>query len=252
MTRVIAFLSGKGGVGKTFLVANLGVALVEMGKSVTVVDGNLTTPNLALHLGMSFFPKTIHDVLKGKATLLEAIYEHDTGLRVIPAGISINDLRNVDARDFAPALLELVGKEEIVLIDAAAGLGREALAAIEASDEAVFVTNPELPAVLDALKASKMAEQLGVKVTGCVLNRVTRKSFELSAREIGELIDMEILGEIPEDETVKKAIALRVPVVVYDPRARASVAIKQIAARLIGARYEERIPWYKRIFPFLR
>ena len=97
-----------------------------------------------------------------------------------------------------------------------------------------------------------MAEQLGVKVTGCVLNRVTRKSFELSAREIGELIDMEILGEIPEDETVKKAIALRVPVVVYDPRARASVAIKQIAARLIGARYEERIPWYKRIFPFLR
>jgi septum site-determining protein MinD len=63
MTRVITVLSGKGGVGKTFVTANLGVTLAEMGKDVTILDGNLTTPNLGLHLGIPIFPRTIHDVL---------------------------------------------------------------------------------------------------------------------------------------------------------------------------------------------
>ena len=142
MTRIIACVSGKGGAGKTTLVANLGIALARMGKDVTVIDANLTTPNLGLHLGVPLSPITIHDVLKGKANIAQAIYRHESGLKVIPAGIALKDLKGVDARDLSTAILDLLGNTEIVLIDAAAGLGREALAAVEASDEMLLITNP--------------------------------------------------------------------------------------------------------------
>jgi len=250
MTQVISIVSGKGGVGKTMLTANLGVALSQLGKRVTIIDGNLTTPNLGLHLGMTNAPITLHDVLKGKATLLEAIYEHETGLKVVPAGISLADLRGVDAKDLAAALLDLVGRDEIVLIDAAAGLGREAVAAMEASSEVIFVTNPELPAVLDAIKASKLAEQMGISVRGCVVNRVEGRKHELTPAEIESLVDMDVLALIPEDRAVKEAIAARMPVLLYKPNSKASIAIANLARRLVGL--PERVPWYARLFWFIK
>ena len=199
---------------------------------------------------MSYAPVTLHDVLKGRATLLEAIYEHETGLKVIPAGISLADLRGIDAKDLAAALLDLVGRDEIVLIDAAAGLGREAIAAMEASNEVIFVTNPELPAVLDALKASKLAEQMGVGVRGCVVNRVERKRHELTLNEIESLVDMDVLAVIPEDRAVKEAIAKRIPVLLYKPNSRVSIAIINLARKLVGL--PEKVPWYAKLFWFVR
>jgi len=251
MTRVISIVSGKGGVGKTMLAANLGIALSELGKSVTLIDGNITTANLSLHLGMPIFPVTLHDVLKGKSSILDAIYEHHTGVKIIPAGISLEDLKGTDIRDLPSLLTNLFGKEEIIIIDAAAGLGREALTAMESGDEVIFVTNPELPAVLDVLKAGKLSLQLGVKPLGCVVNRVTGKKHEMNEREISSLTDMEILAKIPEDENVKKAISEKLPVIKYKPNSPASVEIKKLARRLIGIDYFEE-PWYKKVLWFLR
>ncbi|MDI6721594.1 MAG: AAA family ATPase, partial [Candidatus Aenigmarchaeota archaeon] len=160
MTRIIACISGKGGVGKTTVVSNLGVALAKFGRNVIVVDANLTTPNLGLHLGVPLYPTTLHDVLKGTAAIKDAIYYHDSGLKIIPAGLSLRDLRGVDSRDLPNVLLDLLGTSDIVLLDAAAGLGKETLSAIEAADETMLVANPELTSVADALKASKLAQQL--------------------------------------------------------------------------------------------
>src|SRR3989344_7937334 len=124
MTRLICVCSGKGGVGKTFLTANLGVALAEFGKDVAIVDANLTTPNLGLHMGIPLYPVTLHDVLKGNAKISDAIYEHESGLKIIPAGLSLKDLRGVDARDLSNAVIDLLGTIDIVILDASAGLGR--------------------------------------------------------------------------------------------------------------------------------
>ncbi len=240
MTRIIACVSGKGGAGKTTIVANLGVALAKMGKDVTVLDANLTTPNLGLHLGVPLYPITLHDVLKGKANIAQATYRHDSGLKIIPAGIALKDLKGVDARDLSTAILDLLGNTEIVLIDAAAGLGREALASLEAADELLLITNPELPAVTDALKCAKLAEQLGTKVTGVVVNRKSGKPHEMSGSEIMSMLDnYELLGEIPEDIEVKKAVSRRTPVVHYNPNAVASKEIKRLAARLAGVEFLE-------------
>jgi len=184
--------------------------------------------------------------------LSDAIYEHDFGFKIVPAGLSLNDLKGIDARDLPTALLELFATDDIVLIDGAAGLGREALAALETSDELLIVTNPELPSVLDALKAEKLAEQLGAKLLGVVVNRVGGKSHELSIREIEDMLELPVLAKIPEDENVKKAIARRIPVVKYNPYSPASIEFKKLAAQLIGQRIDIGLPWWKKIFSFLR
>ncbi|RLI96730.1 MAG: septum site-determining protein MinD [Candidatus Aenigmatarchaeota archaeon] len=251
MTRIISIVSGKGGAGKTTLTANLGASLAKMGYDVVVIDANLTTPNLGMHLGIPLSPATFHDVLKGKVTIEDATYQHESGLRIIPAGIGINDLKGVDARDIPAALLDLIGKADIILIDAAAGLGREALAAIEASDEVIIVTNPDLPSVTDALKAVKLAEELGVKVTGVVLNRVKKKKHEMKDKDISAMLDnVPIIAKIPEDELVQQAISVRTPVVQHSPNAFVSQKINKLAANIVGEDIEIRKPWYQRLFNF--
>src|SRR4030042_2598470 len=96
MTRIITIASGKGGVGKTTLVSNLAAALAGFKKSVIAVDGNLTTANLGIHLGIPLYPVTLQDVLNGKARLKDALYYHDSGFRVLPADVSIEKLLSPD------------------------------------------------------------------------------------------------------------------------------------------------------------
>ncbi|MFH0832119.1 MAG: cell division ATPase MinD [Candidatus Aenigmatarchaeota archaeon] len=252
MTRIIACVSGKGGAGKTTIAANLGAALTEFGKDVVVLDANLTTPNLGLHLGVPLYPTTLHDVLKGKAKIQDAIYEHSSGLKIIPAGIALKDLKGVDVRGLSSAILDLLGNVDIVIIDAAAGLGREALAAMECADELLLITNPELTAVTDALKAAKLAEQMGTKISGVVVNRVTGRKHELNRRDILRLLgDVELLAEVPEDVAVQEAIAIRTPIVHHKPSSISSREIRNLASRLIGREVKAEI-WYRKFFPFIR
>jgi len=252
MTRIISVVSGKGGAGKTTLVANLGAALAEMGKDVTIIDANLTTPNLGFHLGVPLYPTTLHDVLKGRARIQDALYAHDSGVKIIPAGIGINDLKGIDARDLPNSLLDLLGNTDIILIDAAAGLGREALSAIESSDELLVVTNPELPAVADALKAMKLAQEVGTKISGVVLNRVTGGRYEMPLEDIKHMLDVDVLAAIPEDDAVKQAIAEKTPVVHFAPKSKASREIRKLAAQLVGEDvFIKNEPWFVRLFKFL-
>ena len=253
MTRIIAVVSGKGGVGKTTIVANLGAALAKMGKNVIILDANLTTPSLGLHLGVPLYPITLHDVLKGRANIKDAVYTHESGVSIVPAGLSLRDMRGVDSKDLPNALLDLLGSAEIIILDASAGLGRETLAAIEAADEMLIVTNPEISAITDALKSVKVAEQLGTRTTGFILNRVTGKNHEMTRRDILNMLDtIEFLGEVPEDISVQRSVASRIPVVNYNPNSSASNEIMRIAAGIVGVpAARPSMPWYKKMFPFM-
>lgn len=252
MTRLISVVSGKGGVGKTTLTTNLGIALTDMGYNVLVLDANLTTPNLSMHLGFPLFPVTIHDVLKGRADIFDAIYEYENGMKFIPAGIGINDLKGVDARDLANSIINLIGNIDIILIDSAAGLGREALSAVEASDEVLIITNPDLPSVTDALKAVKLSEKVGAKVLGVIVNRVKNKSHELSLPDIEDMLGLDIIEHIPESEMVQLAISKRKPIVHHNPRDITSQRVIKIAHSLVGSEYHISEPWYERLLKFLK
>ena len=98
--KTIGLLSGKGGVGKTTSALNLAAALNSFGQDVIVLDGNLTTPNLALHLGIAQPETSIHHVLKGQKKIHEAIHTHNSGLKFIPGSLSLSDMQNLRLQRF--------------------------------------------------------------------------------------------------------------------------------------------------------
>ncbi len=237
MTRLICVSSGKGGVGKTTLTSNLGSALTEFGVDTVVMDTNLTNPNLGFHLGIPLYPVTLHDVLRGDAHITEATYIHNSGLRVVPAGLSVEDLRNTSPENLGDVLLDTVGEPEFVLLDSAAGLGRESIHAIEAADEVIIVTNPNLPAVTDALKTCKIAEEAGTHILGVVLNRVRDNESELSVEEIEDMIGYPVVTEIPDHEVFDDAISNKAPVVHHADDHHVSERFRKLAADLAGIEY---------------
>ena len=256
MAKIISVISGKGGVGKTTTVSNLGAALVKRGKNVIVIDGNITTPNLSLHLGIPFYPITLHDVLKRKTPIEAAIYEHSSGMKIIPASLSADAVKDIKIEKLEGALLNLLGRADVILIDSAAGLGREALTAMKIADEIIVVTNPDLPSVTDALRTIKLAEESGTKVSGVVINRVKGKKHELSISEIKSMLNVPVLTIVPEDSSVPKSIKKRKPVIHHKPNSRASTAFKKLAAKILGEPFKEKKKkkksWFERLTFWLR
>ncbi|UCD03011.1 MAG: cell division ATPase MinD, partial [Candidatus Aenigmatarchaeota archaeon] len=252
MTRIITVASGKGGVGKTTLVSNLASALANFKKSVIAIDGNLTTANLGIHLGIPLYPVTLQDVLNGDARLNDALYYHPAGFTVLPSDISLKKLRVANSHELVDIFYKLVGGCDFIIVDSAAGLGKEALSAIEAADEMITVTNPELPALTDALKLGNLAEKYGTHNLGVIVNRCRGKKHEFSLPAVENFLEAPILGKVPEDPEVPKSGANKKPLLVHKPMSPASQHIMSIAARLIGENYRPRSAISHRLFGWLR
>jgi septum site-determining protein MinD len=240
MGRIIGILSGKGGVGKTTTVANLGTALASrFKKNVIIVDCNITTSHLSLYLGMYYSPVTLNQVLTGHAKIQEAIYEyHVPGLRVIPASLSLKDLRGVDVTRISKVIKKIAGDADIVLLDAAPGMGREAMAAMRASEEVLFISTPYVPSTMDIIKCHQVALELGVKPLGIMLNMVGKERYELTVDEVEQLAELPVIISVPMDKNVLRSLALKTPVVLFDQNSPASRHFITLAGKLIGEKYE--------------
>ena len=242
MTRVILISSGKGGSGKTTLTSNLAASLAQLGKDVIAIDANLTTPNLGMHVGLQMPAKTLHHVLRGEARIREATYPHPLGFKVMPASISVDDLKNVDVGRLPEVTVNLIGKTDFVLLDCAAGLGREAVSAIEAADEMLVVTNPEMTSVVDSLKAVDLAKRRNKKILGVVVNRKKNRWHEMPNHKIEDLIGAPIIAEIPEDPYIQQSIHLKKPLVSMMPDSPAAVEVRRLAHWLIDKPFEYEYP----------
>jgi len=234
MSTVLTISSGKGGVGKTTSAINLAAAINDFGKDVIVLDANLTTPNVGLHLGAPIVPVSLNHVLMGKARISDAIYEHKSGTKIIPSSLSAQDLKRVNSGKLREVGRKLKKMADYVILDCAAGLGDEAKAAIGAADEMVIVTNPDIPSVTDALKAAKIAEDLGVDVKGVIVTRVKGHSSEMTMPNIQDMLELPVLGTVPEDESVPTSISMKDALVYTHPKSKAARAYRKIAAKLIG------------------
>ncbi len=250
-TRIVCVSSAKGGVGKTTVVANLASALARKGKSVIAVDANLTTSNLGMHLGIPMYPTTLQDVLKGRARLKDAIYYHPAGFRVLPADISLKKLMLPKSSELMDIFYKLSGSADFILIDTAAGLGKEAQSAIEAADEVITVTNPEMPAMTDALKVIKIADKYETKHLGVVVNRVRHEKGEPGLDEIEGFLDAPLLGHVHEDNNVRASIRNKQPVILNRPNSIASRQFRQIAANLLGEEQTPGLSFVQKIFGWL-
>ena len=240
-SRVIGCISAKGGVGKTTSAINLAAALNHFGKSVTLVDANLTTPNVGVYLGMPIPPVTLHDVLRGKKDARDAVFQHKSGMKIVPASISLKDAKKVDPNRLDRALRDLEGHTNFVVVDGAPGLSKEAMAAIRSVNEVIVITNPEMPAVTDALKTVKLCKELKRNVLGVLVTKTNVKNADMSLKVIEEILEVPVIGIIPEDRAVKFAIASKEAVVHTHPRSAAAVQYKRLAADLLNIKYSERI-----------
>jgi len=234
MEKIIAVVSGKGGVGKTTFVSNLGLALAEFNKNAVVVDADLSTANLGLQLGLYQFPLGLQDALEGNINISEAVYTHQSGLKVLPASISLSYLhKNPNPYRLKSLLSDLGG---IVIIDAPPGLGKEVFLVLKACTDVIVVTNPEIPAVTDALKVIRVSRELKKEPMGIIVNRI-KDSYELRPSEIEAMCEAPVIGTIPEDKTVKRSLFEKMPAMTHRPYSPISVAVKKIAANIIGEEY---------------
>lgn len=247
MSKLITITSGKGGVGKTTTSINLAAALNEFGKEVILVDANLTTPDIGLHLGAPIVPISLNHVLQGKAKISDAIYEHESGTKIIPSSLSVNELRRLNHSRLKEVGRKLRKMADVVIYDSAAGLGDETIAAIDSADELIIVTNPEIPAVTDALKTSKLIEQLGKNVRGVIVTRVQGSKTEMPLENIKEMLELPILGIIPEEKKVQYSLASKSALVHSYPKCKASREYKKIAANLVGINYKEKSNFLDRL-----
>lgn len=243
VSRTIGCISAKGGVGKTTSAINLAAALNYFGKDVTLVDANLTTPNVGVYLGVPIAPVTLHDVLKGKKDAREAVFHHDSGIKVLPASISIKDAKKVDHSKLDSVVRDLDGHSDFIIIDGSPGLTKEATAAIKALDEVIIVTNPEMPAVTDALKTVKICKEMKKDILGVLVTKTNAKNPDMSLKDIENILEIPVIGVIPEDRAVKFALSSKRPVVHAHPKSVAAVQYKRLAADLLNLKYNERVEY---------
>lgn len=239
--RSISISSGKGGTGKTTLTANLGIALGNLGRDVTILDGDLAMANLAIIMGMHKCEVNFFDVLAGKADISDVVYKN-YGIKVVPTGFRFEDIHDVLAglkkEKVEKSIGELLRQTEFLLIDAPAGIADSTIISIAAAREMISVTNPTYASLVDVYKTIRLANMLGAWTRGLVVNRVG-KAADLSLDDIEHFMSkalgaMPILADIPEDPKVLEAEREGVPVVVYEPECPASVAINELAKVVAG------------------
>lgn len=241
--RVIAVTSGKGGVGKTNVTANLAVLLARQGKRVLVIDADLGLANVEIIFGVK--PRHhIGDLLSGAHTIDEVLAEGPLGIKILPAGSGVQSLTQLTDEQKQRLLASFDGLEDrfdVVFIDSGAGIGDNVLFFVGAAQEALLVVSPEPTSLVDAYAVVKvLSQQAGVRDFGVVVNPVVD---ELAARDIfpklttvtNRFLDARVqhLGYVPRDENMHRSIMARTPIVELFPMSPASRALGEVAKRLL-------------------
>jgi septum site-determining protein MinD len=231
----IGIFSLKGGVGKTTAVVSLGAAIASFGKKVLLIDGNVSSPNLGLHLEIVEPEVSLQDVLEKRANPMQAI-QRIGNLDVLPASI-FNNLK-VNPLLLKEKIKNIKKDYDYIIIDSSPSLDNETLGAMMASDEILVVTTPDHPTLSTTLKALKLAKQRGTPISGLILNKVHNRNFEISPEHIESTLEIPIMAVIPHDLNFLRALSNFKSSVEYKPNSEASQEYKKLAATLIGEKYE--------------
>lgn len=237
--RILTVTSGKGGVGKSNVLVNLGIALARRGHRVVVVDADLGLANVDILLGIK--PEyTLQHVVDGERPLRDVIIDGPGGIRVVPGcnGIPrIADLSARKRREFLQHFDDLEADTDYILVDTAAGLGRSVVQFALAADEVVIVTTPEPSAVTDAYAMIKVLHREPNAPAVRLLVNFARNRAQ--AVEIAEKvttvarqflqIPIKPLGYVLYDDQVRQAVMKRSPVILSFPKASASRAFHALA-----------------------
>ncbi len=232
MAYPVSFASGKGGTGKTTVVANLGAGIAKLGKDVIVLDADVTMADLGLvfNLDERF---SLHEVLAGKRKPSDAIYDVGDGLKVLQGALSLKEIQKIRLDRLKWVVRELTRKTEYLLVDCPSGFERDFVTALGSTTHLVLVVNPDFPSLLEAMKVKRVAERLHIRPVGVVVNRTLGKGIDIPPNEIESILELPIMGSIPEDIEVKRALAMGTLVILHRPKSPAAKAFERLARSFV-------------------
>lgn len=245
MVKTFAIASGKGGVGKTNIITNLGIAIEKMGKEVLIFDADLGLSNIDVLLSMAPHYNIEH-VIKGEKSLKDVVLEGPNGVKILPAGNGIQELTKLSEHDRLRIFEEFDEYNEyidILLIDTSAGISENVSFFCTSVQEIIILVTPEPTSITDAYALIKV-----------LYNKYNEKNFNLivnlaknedEAKEVYKRLsivtekflklDLSYLGFVRYDENVKKAVKAQEAFINAFPNTNASIDIIDIANKIIDS-----------------
>ncbi|WP_295586138.1 AAA family ATPase [uncultured Lamprocystis sp.] len=240
--RTFCITSGKGGVGKTTLAINLGIAMARTGRRILLLDGDLGLANLNVLLGI--IPKfTIQDVVRGEKTLAQVIMPTSYGLDLVAGATGIADLANLGGPEREHVLQGLEGLNgyDILIIDTGAGIGDNVIRFVLAADDAIVVTTHHPTSMTDAYGIIKTILTREAKTIKLLVNCVNSPS---DAQQVGARLaavtakflngKIECIGYVQRDALIEKSIMAQKPHLILNPGAASAQRIREVAMRLLN------------------
>ncbi len=249
-SRIISVSSGKGGVGKTNISINLALAYAKLGKKVIVLDADLGLANVNVVLGV--IPRyNLYHLIRHQKKMKDILLDTNYGIQIVAGASGFSKIANLSEEErnsFIEELYEL-SFADIIIIDTSAGVSKNVLSFVAASDDAVIVTTPEPTAITDAYGIIKIiateVENLDLSLR-LVVNRVKsvtegRRVAERVINIAGQFLNLKLdyLGYVYEDVLVHNAVVKQKPFFALDPKSKASICIDHIARRLENIEYKE-------------
>ena len=240
--RAIAVTGGKGGVGKTNVSVNLGVAAAELGQKVLLLDADLGLANIDVVLGLHPQYDLSH-VMRGERSLAEVLIEGPSGMKVIPGASGVKalaDLTPAEHTGLIRAFSEVAADTELLIVDTAAGISDTVLSFSRASHEIVVVVCDEPASITDAYAIIKLLNRdYGHQRFRILANMVRtaqegRELYNKMCRVTDRYLDVTLgfMGAVPYDESLRRAVKAQRPVVQAFPRSRAAQVFRNLAKKI--------------------
>jgi len=237
--QVIAVTGGKGGVGKTNVSVNLGLALSQLGRRTTLLDADLGLANVDVLLGLK--PRhTLKDVLDANCSMHDVIVNGPLDLKVVPAASGLQEMVKLGPREHAgliSAFSEIAHKMDVLVIDTAAGISDDVLSFLCASQEIVLVVCNEPTSIADAYALIKILnQQYGINKIRIVANMVRSEAdgvavYEKIQHVTDRFLDVSVIhaGSIPYDDQLRRAVQKQRAVLDLYPASKSAQAFRKLA-----------------------
>lgn len=249
-TRIIAVASGKGGVGKTNISANLAITYAKLGKKVVILDADLGLANVNVILGI--IPKfNLYHVIRKQKTIKDIIYDTEYGIKLVAGASGFSRIANLseeERQEFISSFTELEGAD-IIIVDTSAGVSESVLSFLEAADDVIIVTTPEPTAITDAygiikvmsteIDRTDLSIKLIVNRTQSVIEgkKVATRVINIAGQFLNQKIDY--LGCVYDDIAVQNCVRKQKPFTVFEPKSKASISLERLVHRLENIEYKE-------------
>jgi len=254
---VISVISGKGGVGKTVVSSNFAyIAARDFKLNTLLIDANITSSHLSSIMKTPTF-LNLNELLAGKKLDPSKFYVYDNTLSVLPSKVFLGSKDYSNISKLKKVVSKLRPKYDLIVVDSAPGIGREALAAIEAADICLIVSTPFVPSLTDVIRVKDVLKELKEKRAKLVLNMIEGEGYEINEDEVKYITGLPVISRLPFDERVLDSVAAGELIAKAYPFSSFSRAMRSLVYNVLSeefyledrlSRWQKFLLWFKNFF----